>query len=254
MATKVPPRPKPGAQQPARPPEPKEAARPKEQRSTGGSNSARRRAAQARRARQQKIWVVSGLVVVAAVVGLYIATSGGAKKGSGAYPYAVGQPGPGQQAPNFTLASTTGGKWSLAAQRGKTVLLFFQEGVDCEPCWTQIKDMESDWGSFRGLGINEMVSITTDPLYALQQKVADEGITTPLLADPNVSVSGEYGMTSFAMAGMANQDGHSFVVVGPNGVIKWRADYGGAPNYTMFVPDSDLVAQMKSGGSGGEAL
>lgn len=114
--------------------------------------------------------------------------------------------------------------------------------------------MESDWRSFRALGINEMVSITTDPLYALKQKVADEGITTPLLADPNVSVSNAYGMTSYAMAGMANQDGHSFVVVGPNGLIKWRADYGGAPDYTMYVPDSDLVAQMKAGGTGGTAL
>ena len=99
-----------------------------------------------------------------------------------------------------------------------------------------------------------MVSVTTDPLYALKQKVADEGITTPLLADPKVTVSDEYGMTSYAMAGMVNQDGHSFVVVGPNGIIKWRADYGGAPNYTMFVPDSDLLAQMKAGGPGGKAL
>jgi peroxiredoxin Q/BCP len=44
------------------------------------------------------------------------------------------------------------------------------------------------------------------------------------------------------------------VVVGPNGLIKWRADYGGAPDYTMYVPDSDLVAQMKAGGTGGTAL
>ena len=248
MTTKVPPRPKPGTPKARRP------TRPSEGRPTGGSDSVRRRAAPARRARQLEIWATSAVAVLAAVVGLYIATNGGAKKGTSSYPYAVGQPGPGQKAPNFTLASTTGGSWSLSAQKGKTVLLFFQEGVDCEPCWTQIKDMESDWRSFRALGINEMVSITTDPLYALKQKVADEGITTPLLADPNVSVSNAYGMTSYAMAGMANQDGHSFVVVGPNGLIKWRADYGGAPDYTMYVPDSDLVAQMKAGGTGGTAL
>jgi peroxiredoxin Q/BCP len=56
------------------------------------------------------------------------------------------------------------------------------------------------------------------------------------------------------MAGMANADGHSFVVVGPDGNIEWRADYGGAPNYTMFVPNSDLLAQMKAGSPGGQAL
>ena len=248
MTTEVPPRPKPGAPKAPRPP------RAHDGRQTGGSNAARRRAAQARHARQLKIWATSAVVVVAAVVSLYVATNGGAKKPTSSYPYAVGQPGPGQRAPDFTLASTRGGDWSLAAQEGKTVLLFFQEGVDCEPCWTQIKDIESDWANFRKLGINEMVSITTDPLYALRQKVADEGITTPLLADPNVSVSNAYGMTSYAMAGMANQDGHSFVVVGPNGLIKWRADYGGSPDYTMYVPDPDLVAQMRAGGSGGQSL
>jgi peroxiredoxin Q/BCP len=76
-------------------------------------------------ARQRNIWVASAVVVVAAVAGLYIASNGGAKKAASAYPYQVGQPGPGQQAPDFTLASTSGGTWSLAAQKGKTVLLFF---------------------------------------------------------------------------------------------------------------------------------
>lgn len=129
-----------------------------------------------------RIWATSAVVVVAAVAGLYVAAHGGAKKGTSSYPYAVGRPGPGQRAPDFDLASTTGGDWSLAAQRAgpsySSSLLFFQEGVDCEPWWTQIKDMEVDWGSFQALGINEMVSITTDPLYALKQKVADKGITT----------------------------------------------------------------------------
>jgi peroxiredoxin Q/BCP len=146
-----------------------------------------------------------------------------------AYPYQVGQPGPGQKAPDFTLASTTGGTWSLAAQKGKTVLLFFQEGIDCEPCWTQIKDIESDWAPFRSLGINEMVSITSDPMSALQQKVADEGISTPLLADTDLAVSNSYDMTAYAMAGMANADGHSFVVVGPTATSNGAATTAGPP-------------------------
>lgn len=249
MTSRVPPRPKAGAPRPADP------ARPGQHRAGGARNkTARQIAAQARRSRQQRIWAGSAVVVVAAVGGLYAASNGGSGQAASAYTYSVGRPGPGAAAPNFSLASTTGGTWNLSAQRGKTVLLFFQEGVDCEPCWAQIKNITADWAKFRALGIDEMVSITTDPLYALDQKVADEGITTPLLADPDVRVSDVYGATSYAMAGMANQDGHSFVVVGPDGHIEWRADYGGAPNYTMFVPDSDLLAQMHAGGSGGRAL
>ncbi len=42
-------------------------------------------------------------------------------------------------------------------------------------------------------------------------------------------------MNQFGMMG-DSRDGHSLVLIGPDGEILWRADYGGAPNYTMFVP------------------
>jgi len=36
-------------------------------------------------------------------------------------------------------------------------------------------------------------------------------------------------------------------LVGPNGAIRWRADYGGAPKYTMFLPTTSMLADMKAG-------
>ena len=45
--------------------------------------------------------------------------------------------------------------------------------------------------------------------------------------------------------------GHTFIVVGPDGRIKWRADYGGSPNYTMYVPVQSLIADIRAGLSGG---
>jgi peroxiredoxin Q/BCP len=30
-------------------------------------------------------------------------------------------------------------------------------------------------------------------------------------------------------------------------VIQWRADYGGAPNYTMYVAPSQLLTDLTSG-------
>jgi peroxiredoxin Q/BCP len=42
-------------------------------------------------------------------------------------------------------------------------------------------------------------------------------------------------------------DGHTFILVGPDGTIRWRADYGGAPNYTMYVPINQLSADMQAG-------
>jgi len=161
-------------------------------------------------------------------------------------PFEVGSPGLGEQAPAIRLPSTNGSAFDLATLRGKTVLVFFQEGIACEPCWTQIKDIESNMQPFRALGINTMVSITSDPLDALKQKVTDEGLSTPVLSDPSLAVSRTYHANQYGMMGESS-DGHTFLVVGPDGRIKWRADFGGAPNYTMYVPISTLLADMKEG-------
>ena len=44
-----------------------------------------------------------------------------------------------------------------------------------------------------------------------------------------------------------SRDGHTFILVGPDGDIEWRADYGGAPRYTMYVPVPKIIADLKSG-------
>ena len=206
----------------------------------------RQRAEQARRARRRKVWMRSGLGAGAAVVILLIVFLTGGHRGSGSYTYQVGQPGPGAIAPTFTLPSNMGGSFNLAAQRGKTVLLYFQEGIDCQPCWTQLQAIQHDLAGFHHAGIDEVVSITTDPLGSLVQAASTYGTTIPVLADSNLAVSHAYHTNSYGMMG-TSADGHSFIVVGPNGRIEWRADYGGAPNYTMYVPVPTLLAQMRAG-------
>lgn len=171
---------------------------------------------------------------------------------AGQYRFDVGKPGPGEMALPIRLPSTTGSEFDLTSLRGKTVLLYFQEGVMCQPCWDQLKQIEREWSQFEALGMQEIVSITSDPLDASKQKVADEKLTTPILADydpmfrPEESVQEAYQTNRYGMMGKMHS-GHTFIVVGPDGKIRWRADYGGAPDYTMYLPVPNLLADMRKG-------
>ena len=134
----------------------------------------------------------------------------------------------------------------LASLRGKRVLLYFQEGIMCQPCWDQLKDIEANSERFRALGIGAVVAITTDPLDALKQKAALERLSTPVLSDPDLSVSRAYDANSYGMMGRS-RDGHTFILVDRDGRILWRADYGGAPKYHMYVPVPNLIADIRQG-------
>lgn len=197
----------------------------------------------------------AGIVVLAGVVvlgAIFFAVSRGGGGEAGRYPFQVGQPGIGQAAPEIKLPSTDGTMFDLAATKGQSVLLYFQEGVGCQPCWDQIKDIEAHRDRLAGLGVDKVVSITTQPPDAIKQKAQLEGISTPVLSDANLSVSKTYQANLYGMMG-TSMDGHSFVLVGKDGTIKWRADYGGAPKYTMYVPVPNLAADMRAGLKGAAA-
>ncbi|MFC4004379.1 peroxiredoxin family protein [Prauserella oleivorans] len=199
------------------------------------------------------------LLVVAGLVTLFLvyksssepsASDGttSATQGSSQYPFAVGNPGPGERAPGFELASSLGGTISLEDYRGKNVLVYFQEGLMCQPCWDQITDLERNAEKVKAAGVDTIVSITTDPVDLIARKTQDEGITTPVLSDPDLAVSRAYEANKYGMMG-EDRDGHSFLLVGPDGTIRWRADYGGAPKYTMFLPTEALLADLTAGRS-----
>lgn len=198
-----------------------------------------------RRFRLHAGWIFLGVILLA-VAGVVALVVHDQSQQAGKYAYQVGSPGLGSQAPPIKLTATDGSTFDLAAWRGKTVLLYFQEGVGCQPCWTQLKEIQANFGDFQALGIDQIVTITGDPSDALKAKAALEGISSPVLADPGLAVSRTYSANSYGMMG-AGADGHTFIVVGTDGVIRWRADYGGAPNYTMYLPVGNLEADLRAG-------
>lgn len=207
------------------------------------AESRRTPVAQSRRSRLPVPLIVGFVAIGLLVVGIaaFNTLSGG---GHGAVAYDVGRPGPGDSAPDFTLTGADGSTFHLADARSKQVLLYFHEGLGCDPCWRQIDAIQADLARFQSLGIDEVVAISADPAAAQAQRALRTGVTLPTLADPDRAVSGAYGTLAYGMMNGA-LPGHTFILVGPDGTIRWRADYGGPPNYTMFVADDTLLAELR---------
>jgi peroxiredoxin Q/BCP len=193
-------------------------------------------------------WLLSGAAAVVALVVLdaVFSTSPAKNTSSSGTSYDIGSPGIGKTAPAFTLAASTGKQVSLNDYRGKNVLLYFQEGLTCQPCWDQLTDLEKSSAQVKAARIDAVVSVTTDPADLITRKTKDMGLTTPVLSDPDLAVSKTYDANSYGMMG-TSRDGHTFILVGPDGTIRWRADYGGAPDYTMYVTVNKLLADLKAG-------
>jgi peroxiredoxin len=191
-------------------------------------------------------------VAILALGAIYWTNTQTEVQSTGKFKFQVGDPGPGEMAPPIRLSSNVLGTFDLAALRGKTVLLYFQEGLMCQPCWDQINDIEKNLDRFRALGIDMMVSITTDPADLVQKKSFDDALRTPVLSDPDLAVSKTYNTNKYGMMG-DSRNGHTFILVGPDGRIQWRADYGGAPDYTMYLPSADLLADIRRGLGKGES-
>jgi peroxiredoxin len=222
------------------------------QRPQGGASAvARARGGSSGPSRSRMIGVIAIVVVALVALFLIYQNSQGSKDsatGGSGFKHVSGQPGAGTAAPAFTLTSSSGAQVASTSFGGKSVLLYFQEGLSCQPCWDQIKDLEKNQAALTSAGVDEVVSITTDPANLIAQKVSDEKLSTTVLSDPTMGVSQAYSANKFGMMGDM-RDGHSFVLVGSDGTIRWRADYGGAPDYTMFLPTqkmlTDLTAERK---------
>lgn len=220
----------------------------------GARTAHREKARELREAEKQRAGRNRRLRRTALVAAAVVAASGGlylvfdqSEQAAQNVSYDVGKPGIGKTAPDFTLVSSAGGEETLSEYRGETVLLYFHEGGGCQPCWDQIVDLDKVWKKkFESLGIDAMLSVTTDPADLTKRKVNDDGIKSPVLSDPDLKVSKEYTTNEYGMMG-GSTNGHSFILVGPDGKIQWRADYGGAPDYTMYVKVDKILADLKAG-------
>lgn len=150
----------------------------------------------------------------------------------------------GALAPDFTLRDINGDTFSLSSYRGKAnVLLFFNEGLSCAPCLSQMTDLDQMNQQFTKLNI-VVVSITGDSLNLLSNWAQSSGPRySKVLSDQSLAVSRAYDMLGPDKSMMpGSAPGHSFVLVNKQGMIIWREDYG---PYDMSVPNNEIMAAVR---------
>lgn len=147
----------------------------------------------------------------------------------------------GQPAPDFSLPSYDGRTVSLSSLRGKTVVLFFSEGLMCYPaCWNQIAALGSD----QALNTDKIVtaSVVTDQKdewAAAIKKMPAMGQET-LLFDTDEAVSNSYGMLNLPSSMHKGvKPGHTYVVIGPDGVVRYTYD-----DQNMGIQNDKLMAEI----------
>jgi peroxiredoxin Q/BCP len=99
---------------------------------------------------------------------------------------------PGQPAPDFTLPDADGNEVSLSAFRGKRVVVYFYPQASTPGCTTQACDFRDSLSSLAAAGI-AVVGISPDQPAALATFRDDQGLTFPLLSDPDHVALAAYG-------------------------------------------------------------
>jgi thioredoxin-dependent peroxiredoxin len=99
---------------------------------------------------------------------------------------------PGDLAPDFTLPSADGGSVALRELRGRKVVVYFYPAAMTPGCTTQACDFRDSLASLQGAGY-AVLGISPDPADKLGKFRDKEGLTFPLLSDPDHAVLEAYG-------------------------------------------------------------
>lgn len=135
----------------------------------------------------------------------------------------------------------TGAEISSESMRGRKTLLFFSEGVMCQACFEQIRDIEDVGAQLGKRGIS-LVSITPDSGNALRQAIDQYGISTPMIADEDRNMSAAFDTLGQGMH--SDTPGHAFVLLDKAGKVVWQRDYWLAPYRTMYIEPDRLLADL----------
>jgi peroxiredoxin len=178
------------------------------------------------------MYTAVGVAFVAVAGMLVLLSRGGAHDTSGATPLSGA-------APDFTLPSVNGQPVTLSSYKGqRNVLLFFNEGYGCAPCWQQAQDIQKRSADLQAAN-TEFLDIMVDPTSLIKNEVSRWGLKMPVLSDTNRAVSRQYNTLGFGMH--ADKPNHTFVFIDKDGEIRWWQDYA-----SMRAPTDEVVQKVQA--------
>ena len=127
----------------------------------------------------------------------------------------------GAKAPAFTLSAADGSKVSLSSFKGRTVVVYFYPAAMTPGCTKQACDFRDNLALLSDAGV-DVLGISPDKPEKLAKFVEKEGLTFPLLSDPDKTVLekyaayGEKSMYGKTVTGVIR----STFVIGPTGKIE----------------------------------
>ena len=128
---------------------------------------------------------------------------------------------PGDEAPDFTLPDADGKPVSLSALRGQKVIVYFYPAAMTPGCTKEACDFSESLPDLTAVGLT-VLGISPDAPAKLARFRAKEGITFPLLSDPERTTLSAYGAYGEKMMYGKKTTGviRSTFVVGADGKVE----------------------------------
>ena len=148
-------------------------------------------------------------------------------------------PREGDPAPEFTLEGVPEGRYGLAEQRGKVVVLAFYPGDFTPVCLRQLKHYEKERQKLLATGAT-LWAISTDNLEKHERMAKSYALSFPLLADPEGKVTESYGVRS--LMGTARR---SVFLLDASGTVRYRHE---DPLSLTYRSVDDLLQALEQSG------
>lgn len=150
----------------------------------------------------------------------------------------------GDKAPNFALTSDSKATVSLADYQGKNVVILFFPLAFTGVCTTELCNMRDDIASYQNLDA-EILAISVDSPFTLEQFKIQQNLNFPLLSDFNAEASAAYGaLYGEFVLGMKNVSKRSAFVVDKTGTVRYAEVLESAGDLPNFVAIKETLASL----------